>query len=72
MLTNASKWVDAEKVKIHPKYEELLRQMRGATKNQRGQLDKKKESYDLVDALNMCLWYIQRGGGYSVKISPYH
>ena len=68
MLTNASKWVGSNKFRIHPKYKELVRQMRAASKNTRGQLDKKAESLDLVDALNMCFWYMERGSGYAIKV----
>ena len=68
LIDNASNWLANDKIRIHPKYKELLKQLRTAKRDDRGMLDKRKASLDMVDAFNMAAWYMKRGGGYSIKV----
>ncbi len=68
LIHNGSNKVANKEIIIHPKFEELLKQLRSAKRNDRGQLDKKSASLDLVDAFNMSLWYFKKGGGSIVEV----
>lgn len=63
MIDNAAKMVSTLEVQIHPQHEELLRQLRSARRNAKGQLDKKGASLDLVDCFDMACYHKIRGGG---------
>lgn len=55
MTDNAASKVAKKEVRIHPKFEELLRQLRAIQKNEKGTPDKKRLTYDLGDAFHMVL-----------------
>jgi hypothetical protein len=61
---NAANMVNQLKLRIHPDFTELIRQMRTCRYDQHGKLDKTVHSYDLIDCLSMGL----DGGGDSVNI----
>jgi hypothetical protein len=55
MTDNAAAKVAKHEVLIHPKFEELLRQLRAVQKNEKGTPDKKRLTYDLGDAFHLAL-----------------
>lgn len=55
MLTWAQQVVSEGQLAIHPRFTDLLLQMRSARTNEKGTLDKKDVSLDLVDALFLSL-----------------
>ena len=68
MIDNSSNGISNDEYRIHPKYKELLKQLRTAKRKDDGMLDKRQASLDMVDAFNMAAWYMKRGGGYSIKV----
>jgi len=52
----ASMMVKRKQVRIHPKFTALLSQMRAVKFDKKGGIDKEEVSFDLIDALDMCLW----------------
>jgi hypothetical protein len=52
---NAARMVNQLKVRIHPQFSELVRQMRTCRYDAHGKLDKSRDSYDLIDCLSMAL-----------------
>jgi hypothetical protein len=59
MLSHTQKLLALGQVAIHPDFRELLTQMRSATVEMDGNLDKSKQSLDLIDALRLCLLHYE-------------
>jgi len=59
MTLNASKMVEDEKIRIHPSFTELIRQLRAAKMDEKGMVNKKIMTFDLYDCFIMALWYFQ-------------
>ena len=60
MTDNAADVVANRTVEIHPKFNVLIEELRGAVRGDNGQVDKKKTRYDLGDCFNMALWEFGR------------
>jgi|APSaa5957512535_1039671.scaffolds.fasta_scaffold03090_6 hypothetical protein len=56
MTDNAADVVANKSVEIHPKFNVLLEELRGAVRGDNGQVDKKKIRYDLGDCFNMGMY----------------
>ena len=56
MTDNAADVVANRAVQIHPKFNVLLEELRGAVRGDNGQVDKKKTRYDLGDCFNMACY----------------
>ncbi len=52
----ASLMVKRRKVRIHPQFTALISQMRAVKFDKKGGIDKEEVSFDLIDALDMCLY----------------
>lgn len=61
MTDNASIQVKAEQIEIDPTFEELIKQLRAARKNEKGTVDKDIATFDLFDAFIMSLDYFSTG-----------
>ncbi len=53
---NASMMIKRKLVRIHPSFKKLISQMRAVKFDKMGGIDKSEVPFDLVDALDMCLW----------------
>lgn len=59
MTINASQLVKKKKVRIHPAFNDLIKQIKSVEFNEKGHPDKKKMSFDLGDAFLMGLHYLK-------------
>ena len=71
MTDNAALQVAKRAVRIHPRFEELLRQLRAVQKNEKGTPDKKKLSYDLGDCFHLVLDELTAQSFYGAKLKDY-
>lgn len=55
MTDNSAALVNKREVRIHPQFDELIRQLRAVQKNEKGTADKKRLTFDLGDSFLMCL-----------------
>jgi len=67
MTDNASIQVKQLQVKIELQFEELLRQLRAAKKNEKGTIDKKLGTFDLYDPFIMGLDYFANNMDYKIR-----
>jgi hypothetical protein len=65
---NAAQMVNQIKLRIHPQFTELIRQMRTCRYDPHGKLDKSVHSYDLIDCLSMGL--DDAGGSVNICLLP--
>jgi len=56
---NASSMVENKLVRIHPRFKDLISQMRAVKFDKMGGIDKSELPFDLVDAFDMMLWDMQ-------------
>lgn len=69
-LSISANLVRDQQVEIHPKFEELIRQMRSAKRDSKnGDLDKAHQSLDLVDCFRMACFLSKRGANYGVLVT---
>lgn len=69
MTDNAAMQVKAGRVRIDPSFEELLKQLRSARKNEKGTVDKRIATFDLHDAFILALDYFTNNGMHWVDLS---
>ena len=62
-IDKSSQKVSEDKFRIHPRFSELIKEMRAARRKENGLLDKTKKSLDLCDAQIMGFDYFQSGEG---------
>jgi len=62
-IDKSSQRVSEDRFRIHPRFSELIKEMRAAKRKENGLLDKTKKSLDLADALIMGFDYFQSGEG---------
>lgn len=62
-IDKASQRVSEDRFRIHPRFSELIKELRAARRKENGLLDKTKKSLDLADALIMGFDYFQSGEG---------
>jgi len=62
-IDKSSQRVSEDRFRIHPRFSELIKEMRAARRKENGLLDKTKKSLDLADALIMGFDYFQSGEG---------
>lgn len=62
-IDKSSQRVSEDRFRVHPRFSELIKEMRAARRKENGLLDKTKKSLDLADALIMGFDYFQSGEG---------
>lgn len=72
MTMQAAQAVKEQKIRIHPAYAELIRQLKTVQFNDRGHPDKARLSFDIGDCLMMLVSHFKHGaGGTSIVINPW-